>query len=157
VAADGKIYVVVAVFWLERVFIPRLAARSNRRPSIMHDLPSVRENPAPAPRIDRACRLVEWTPWPFENPSLLGHVSVSFPGGWQVHRIPVFRAADGGLSVGVPSAAEIDRDGHIKLRDGKREYQSVITFETNDARGRWRRMIMAALAEAGVGSRGNAP
>ena len=102
-------------------------------------------------RTERACRLLEWKPWPFENPSLIGHCSIAFAGGWQVHRIPVFRKADGSLSVGTPDAADVDRDGRIKLKpDGKKSYGKVITFETTEARERWQRMIQAALAEAGV-------
>jgi hypothetical protein len=106
-------------------------------------------------RVERACRVVQWTPWPFENPSLLGHVTVSFPGGWQVHRIPVFRTAAGGLSVGTPDAADVDRDGQIRKKpDGKPSYHRIISFETNDARDRWRRTIGAALVDAGIGQAG---
>lgn len=65
------------------------------------------------PVADRQCQLLKWTPWPFDNPSLLGHCSVTFS-GWTIHNVPVFRKADGSLSVGTPSAAEIDREGHIK-------------------------------------------
>jgi hypothetical protein len=41
-------------------------------------------NPLPvkaAPSAERACRLVQWTPWPLENPSLHGHCSIAFAGG----------------------------------------------------------------------------
>jgi hypothetical protein len=104
-------------------------------------------------RIESSCRLIEWKPWPFENPSLIGHCSVAFAGGWQVHRIPVFRKGDGSISVGAPDAAEVDGDGRIKLKlDGKKSYWKVITFETNEAKARWSRMILGALAEAGVGA-----
>jgi len=102
-------------------------------------------------RIESSCRLIELKPWPFENPSLLGHCSIAFAGGWQVHRIPVFRKADGSLSVGTPDAADVDRDGHIKLKpDGKKSYGKVVTFETTTAKARWSRMVLGALAEAGV-------
>ena len=102
-------------------------------------------------RAERTCRLLAVEPWPFENPSLIGHCSIAFAGGWQVHRIPVFRKADGSLSVGTPDAADVDRDGRIKLKpDGKKSYGEIITFETTEARERWQRMIQAALAEAGV-------
>ena len=102
-------------------------------------------------RTESSCRLVEWKPWPFENPSLIGHCSIAFAGGWCVHRIPVFRKADGSLSIGTPDAADVDRDGRIKLKpDGKKSYWKVISFETTEARERWQRMILAALADAGV-------
>jgi hypothetical protein len=109
-------------------------------------------NTSIAPRhAERTCRLMQWTPWPFPNPSLIGHCSIAFAGGWVVHRIPVFRKADGSLSAGTPDAADVDRDGRIKLKpDGKKSYGKVITFETNEARERWQRMIQVALAEAGV-------
>jgi hypothetical protein len=99
---------------------------------------------------DRACRLIEWKPWPFDNPSLIGHCAIAFSGGWVVHAIPAFRRADGSLSVGVPNAAQLDGDGRIKQRDGKRDYKSILTFETTDARERWQRMVLAALADGGI-------
>jgi hypothetical protein len=102
-----------------------------------------------APRVERACRLIEWKPWPVPSPSLIGHATVSFS-GWTVRSIPVFRRGDGSLSVGTPSAAEIDSEGRIKQRDGKRQYLAVISFDTAEARERWQRSILAALAAAGV-------
>jgi hypothetical protein len=102
-------------------------------------------------RADRTCRLVEWKPWPFDNPSLIGHASVAFAGGWVVHAIPVFRTKDG-ISVGVPSIAQLDRDGCIKLgADGKRAYTAALSFETREARERWQRLVLGALAAAGIG------
>ena len=104
------------------------------------------------PRTERVARLIEWKPWPFENPSLIGHVTVSFAGGWEVREIPVFRRADGSLSVGAPEAAEIDRDGRVKLKaDGKKSYRKLITFANNEARERWQRIVLSALAEGGIG------
>jgi hypothetical protein len=101
-------------------------------------------------RTDRTCRLASWTPWPFPNPSLLGHCSVAFAGGWVVHDIPVFRTAEGGISVGTPTMAQLDGEGRVKLRDGKRDYRPVFSFENNEARQRWRNMISAALAAGGI-------
>jgi hypothetical protein len=102
-------------------------------------------------RSESSCRLIEWKPWPFENPSLMGHCSVAFAGGWQVHGIPVFKKADGSISIGTPEAADLDRDGRIKLKpDGKKSYHRIITFETGEAKARWNRMVLGALAEAGV-------
>jgi hypothetical protein len=102
-------------------------------------------------RTERTCRLVEWKPWSQPNPSLVGHCAVAFFGGWVVHSIPTFRRSDGSLSVGVPNAAQLDTNGHIKLRDGKRDYKSILTFETAAARERWQRMVLAALSDAGIG------
>lgn len=104
-----------------------------------------------APRAERACRLVAWKPWPFENPSLIGHCSVAFAGGWTIHAIPVFRKGDGSISPGTPDIPQLDREGRIKLRDGKRWYEKALTFETTEGRERWRRMVLAALADAGIG------
>jgi hypothetical protein len=106
-----------------------------------------------APSAERVCRLVQWTPWPFPNPSLLGHCSIAFAGGWVVHQIPVFRSKDG-LGVGVPNAAQIDADGRIKLRDGKKQYTAMLSFETTEGRERWRRMVLGALAVGGIGEGG---
>jgi hypothetical protein len=103
-----------------------------------------------APRQgERACRLIEWKPWLLGNSSLLGHATVSFS-GWIVHRVPVFRRADGTLSVGTPNAPEVDAEGRIKLRDGKKQYLPVLSFETSEARERWQRMVLGALAAAGI-------
>ena len=64
--------------------------------------------------------------------------------------MPVFRKGDGSLSVGTPTAPEIDADGRVKMRDGKRLYTSVITLENSEARERWQRSILAALAAGGI-------
>ena len=103
------------------------------------------------PRTERSCRLVEWKPWSQPNPSLLGHCAIAFAGGWVVHSIPVFRRGDSSLSVGVPNAAQLDAEGRIKQRDGKRDYKSILTFETTEARDRWQRAVLAALADAAIG------
>ena len=101
----------------------------------------------------RACRLVEWRPWPFtDRSSLLGHASVAFTGGWVVHRIPIFRGDGGGLSIGVPQAADVDAEGRVKLRpDGKRSYQAILSFEGRDPKRRWQDAIIGALLAAGIG------
>jgi hypothetical protein len=99
----------------------------------------------------RPTRLLKWEPWPFDNPSLIGHCTVSFS-GWVVHRVPVFRKADGSLSVGTPDAADIDGDGRVKLKpDGKKQYWKLLTFETSEARERWQRAVLATLNAAGIG------
>jgi hypothetical protein len=116
------------------------------------NLPDTRPSFQAVARTDRACRLVEWTPWPFDNPSLIGHCAVAFAGGWVVHAIPVFRRGDGSLSVGVPNAAQLDAEGRIKQRDGKRDYKSILSFETSEARERWQRMVLRALAAGGITS-----
>jgi hypothetical protein len=103
------------------------------------------------PRAERVCRLVGWQPWPGTNSSLIGHATISFS-GWVVHRVPVFRKADRTLSVGTPSAPEIDAEGRIKTRDGKRQYWPVITLENNESRERWQRSVLAALAAGGIGA-----
>jgi hypothetical protein len=53
---------------------------------------------------------------------------------------------------GVPNSAQLDAEGRIKIRDGKKQYTSVVTFETAEARERSRRLVLAALAQAGVGA-----
>src|SRR5690348_5525562 len=97
-----------------------------------------------------ACRLVEWKPWSAPNNPLIGHCSIVFAGGWVVHSIPVFRRTDGSLSIGVPNAAQLDTDGRVKLRDGKRQYTPVFSFESAEARERWQRLVLGALAAAGI-------
>jgi hypothetical protein len=103
-------------------------------------------------RAERTCRLVQWTPVD-NNPSLIGRATVAFAGGWVVHRIPVFRKGDGSISVGAPDAADVDRDGQIRKKpDGKKSYHRIITFESSEAKARWDRMVLGALADAGVAS-----
>jgi hypothetical protein len=65
--------------------------------------------------------------------------------------VPVFKRADGTISVSTPEAADVDREGRAKLKpDGKRSYTKIITFETASARERWQQSILAALAAAGI-------
>jgi len=105
-------------------------------------------------RPERACRLVDWKPWPVPNSSLIGHATVSFS-GWTVHRVPIFRRGDGSLSAGRPNAAEIDADGRIKTdANGKKQYWPVLTFETADARERWQRSVLAAIRQGGIDTAG---
>jgi hypothetical protein len=104
-----------------------------------------------ASRAARPCRLVEWKPWPFDSPSLIGHATVSFA-GWVMTSIPVFRKAEsGGLSVGVPSIPQIDTEGRVRMKDGKRVYTALMNFENAEARERWNRSVLAALTAAGIG------
>jgi hypothetical protein len=131
--------------------IPRSRAQrkwANETSPPMPDDPVFRLPPSRQPRA--SARLVEWVPWPFDNPSQLGHATVSFS-GWIVHRIPIFRTRDGGFSVGSPSSPEIDAEGRVKTRgDGKRAYAAVLTFEDWNAKERWERAVRAALADAGI-------
>jgi hypothetical protein len=98
--------------------------------------------------------LRDWRPWSQPNNSLIGHATIAFTGGWTVSSIPIFRRADGSLSAGVPNAAQLDGEGRVKLRDGKRVYTAVITFADADARSRWNRAVLGALADAGIGGAG---
>jgi hypothetical protein len=116
------------------------------------NLPDARPPFQAVARTDRVCRLVEWKPWSQPNPSLIGHCAVAFAGGWIVHAIPVFRRADGSLSAGAPNAAQLDGEGRIKQRDGKRDYKAILTFETTEARDRWQSMVLGALAAGGITS-----
>jgi hypothetical protein len=114
-------------------------------------IPDHQELQTAVPRSERGCRLVTWKPWPFPNSSLIGHADVGV-GGLIVHRVPVFRRGDGTLSVGVPNAPEVDADGCQKVRDdGKRQYWSVLSFASGEARSRWNRLVLAALSDAGIG------
>jgi len=108
-----------------------------------------RQSVAVPQRTERACRLMQWTPVD-NNPSLIGRATIAFAGGWVVAGIPIFRRADGSISPGVPSTAQLDAEGRIKVRDGKRQYASILTFETVEAKARWQRMVLGALIDAGI-------
>jgi len=54
------------------------------------------------------------------------------------------------LSVGIPAAPELDGEGKVKLRDGKRQYFKLLAFACADDRDRFQRAVLGALAEAGV-------
>jgi hypothetical protein len=98
-----------------------------------------------------ACRLVRWQPAVNNSSALLGWVTVAFPGGWQVHSIPVFRTRDGGVSAGTPSVPIMGPDGaQLRGEDGRKRYAQVITFETSEAKARWSVAVCGALNEGGI-------
>jgi hypothetical protein len=101
-------------------------------------------------RPDPVCRLVDWKP--YGKGALLGKATIAFASGVIICGIPVFRTNTGGLSAAGPDAPLVDSEG-IQLRDadGKRQYGKVIKFQTPAARDRWSRMVLAALADAGIG------
>jgi hypothetical protein len=103
------------------------------------------------PPGERIARLVEWKPSAGQSSALIGKATICFAGGWTISGIPVFQSADGSLSVGTPDAPLVDRDG-VQLRDenGKRRYGKIISFATPDARKRWQRLALGALAAAGI-------
>lgn len=105
-----------------------------------------------APHSSAGATLVEWRPRPTSGP-LAGHATVDF-GGWVINRIAIFRRADGSLSVGSPSGAEIDSDGRQRERDGKRQFWQVVTFGSAEAKARWERAVLGALSAAGIGGAG---
>ena len=93
-----------------------------------------------------ATGVVEWRP--NSTSALIGHVSIEFPGGWQIHACSVFRGRDG-LCVASPSIPLLDAEGRVRIGpDGKKQFQNVITFAAG--RDRWRDMTAAAPAAAGI-------
>jgi len=100
-------------------------------------------------RAERTCRLISWSPVD-NSPSLIGRATIAFAGGWIIAGVPIFCRTDGSLSAGVPSTAQLDAEGRIKVRDGKRQYTSCVSFESAEAKARWSRMVLAALTDAGV-------
>jgi hypothetical protein len=84
-------------------------------------------------------------------PDFIGHASVAFSGGWTVHRIPILRKRDGGLGVGTASIPVLDAEGRVKMRDSKRMYAAVITFDTAAARERWQQSVLSALNAGDIG------
>jgi hypothetical protein len=104
--------------------------------------------PLPVQQLARGPRLVKWEP--LASRSLFGRCTVSF-GGLIVHDIPVFRDPNtDALSVGTPSTPQLDATGHVRVREGKRQYTPILSFETKEARERWSRIVLAALADAGI-------
>jgi len=64
---------------------------------------------------------------------------------------PQMVAAPGGLSAGVPSVPDIWAMGRQRERDSKKQWRPIITVSARDARDRWQRTVLAALAAAGIG------
>lgn len=62
-----------------------------------------------------------------------------------------FRKRDGGLGVGTASIPVLDAEGRVKMRDSKRMYAAVITFDTAAARERWQQSVLSALNAGGIG------
>jgi hypothetical protein len=118
-----------------------------------YDPAPLRPNLPPAEGGEPVCRIAEWKPHSGRD-SLLGNTAVAFRNGLIIPGVPIFRADDGGLSVGVPTAPMVDCDG-VQLRDtaGKRRYANVIACATVcNARSppRWNRVITAALRDADI-------
>jgi hypothetical protein len=113
--------------------------------------PAIRPQSLPAlPRQPGdGAKLIAFRPW--DRPgSLRGHADIDFA-GWQVMRVPIFVRGDGSLSVGSPSAAEVDGDGRQRLGEGgKKQYWPLIRFRDRDARQRFERAVLGALDAAGV-------
>jgi hypothetical protein len=99
---------------------------------------------------ERNVHLVSQKPWTHENPYLLGHCAIAVAGGGTVHDVPVFKARDDTLGVGVPGAAQIDADGRARLRDGKRQYTAILSFVSGAGRERWQRAVLSAHAATGI-------
>jgi hypothetical protein len=105
---------------------------------------------SPSTRRTTGCRLVEWRPVE-NNSSLVGRCTISFPGGWVVSGIPIFRDRNGGLSAGTPSIPLLDASGTPLLdANSKRRYSAIVTFETKDARQRWNDAVLGALTFGGI-------
>jgi hypothetical protein len=110
------------------------------------------ERRATAPRQGSSvAKLLRWAPLT-DNPSaLIGRANIGFAGGWQINNIPIFRTRDGRLSAGTPSTPLLTSDGvHMRDADNKKRYLPIVSFETNEARGRWNTTIITALREGGI-------
>jgi len=113
-------------------------------------LPAPQPRSDVAPRSERQCKLIEWKP--FDSGALIGKATIAFQGGWIVSNVPIFRGRDGTLTAAGPDAPLVDSTGaQLRDADGKRRYTKIITFADRDARERWNRTVLAALADAGIG------
>jgi hypothetical protein len=101
------------------------------------------------PRPDPPARLLGYRPW--DRPgSLHAHCDVDIS-GFQFFRVPIFVRADGTWSVGVPSAPELDGEGRHRIdENGKRLYWPLLKFSSRERRQRWERLVLNALADAGI-------
>lgn len=120
-----------------------------RKPGMSHEnrLPPVLAQPR---QSGAGARLVEYRPWHLPNSALRGKAVVDFS-GWVVAGIPILRRDDAFLSVGTPSAPQIDGQGqHRRNPDGRPQYSAIITFADKDAKPRWERSVLAALEAARV-------
>lgn len=105
------------------------------------------------PTLPRIARLIEGKPWN-GNSSLIGHCSIAFQRGWDVHRALIFKTKDGSLA-GTPSATLIGTDGKVKIRaDGGRAYDNIISFQDQTARERWSSAVLTAWADGGIRGEG---
>jgi hypothetical protein len=96
-------------------------------------------------------RLVAWRALPNSTTSLIGHATVEMPSGLTITDVPVFLRDSGTLSVGLPSRALVDGEGHqLRDADGKRRYAPSINFATPAARTRWSTAIVALLEAEGI-------
>jgi hypothetical protein len=99
-------------------------------------------------------KLVSW--WAASGDStLVGYAAIALPApfdGIVIGQIPAFRDPEtGAWNVGQPMQWQIDGTGKVKVFNGVRQHQKIITFQNREARERWRRIVLQAMADGGVG------
>ena len=101
-------------------------------------------------RPEPLVRLLSFKPAPRAGSTLFGYASVAF-GVLVINDVPIFRTPDGGLSVGVPTAAEIGQDGRQREQDGRKKYRQVLGFLSPEGRSNYEHGVLRALATGGIG------
>lgn len=77
--------------------------------------------------------------------SLLGFAKVSV-GALEITDVPV-HLTDGRKWAGLPSKAQIDRDGNAKRVDGKVQYAKIIAWTNRETSDRFSTAVVAAIEE----------
>jgi len=87
--------------------------------------------------------ILDWKP--LAKNSLLGFVKLRL-GALEIIDVTI-HCKEGSYWAGLPSKAQIDRDGNTRKADGKVQYSPVIAWSTKEARDRFSASVIAALRE----------
>lgn len=89
---------------------------------------------------------------PLRRDALRGFCTATLPSGMVLHEISVL-VSNGKSWASPPSKPMVDRDGRAMLDDnGKRRYQQLIEFATEEIRDRFSSAVVAALLAAHPGA-----
>jgi DNA-binding cell septation regulator SpoVG len=86
---------------------------------------------------------------PVNKGNLVGWAEIEFPSGMVVHSIGVFTNAEGQLYAMPPSRPRLDRDGRQQEREGKKQYEKLLSFTSREIGTQWSDIVLRTLQAEG--------